>query len=97
MEVVAADGLPMAIVGAVLSTTKVELGPDPDAKWPTVSEAVPEAIEIPNVPSPEMPDNVTVRVVPLPETTMPEAVALLVLTKVMLPADKVAPLKLGSE
>src|SRR6266516_2372558 len=55
--------------GAVLSTVKVVLGPAAGAVLPAVSLAVPAAIEIPSVPSPVIPERVTVRVVvPLPDT-----------------------------
>ncbi len=58
----------MATVGAVLSTVNVALGPAAGARFPAKSVAVPAAIEMPSVPSPVMPERVTVRVRPLPVT-----------------------------
>ncbi len=57
-------------------TVNVVLGPAAAARFPTVSDAVPEAIEMPRVPSPLMLEMVTVRVVrPEPDTaTVPVAV-----------------------
>ena len=66
--VIVADGAPMEIVGAVLSTVKVPLGPAAGARLPARSEAVPAAIEIPRLPLPVMLLIVTVRVRPEPET-----------------------------
>ena len=89
------DGLPMAIVGAVLSTVKVVEADEAGAEFPARSVAVPAAIEIPNVPSPEILEIVTVRVVPEPDTpTVPLAVP--VLFKVILPEASVLELKLAS-
>ncbi len=83
------------MVGAVLSTVKVALGPAAGARLPARSEAVPAAIEIPSEPSPVMPLMVTVRVRPEPETlTVPLAVP--VLFSVMLPQAKVLVLKFAS-
>ena len=75
----------MLTVGAVLSTVNVLLGPAAGARLPAVSDAVPDASEIPSVPSPVMLEMVTVRVVvPVPETaTDPFAVP--VLFRVTLP------------
>ena len=56
------------MVGAVLSTVKVALGPAAGARLPARSEAVPAAMEIPREPLPVMPPIVTVRVRPEPET-----------------------------
>ena len=48
------------------------------ARLLTLSLAVPAAIEMPKVPSPVIPEIVTVRVLPLPETlTVPLAVPVL--------------------
>ena len=70
-----AEGADTLIVGAVLSTVNVPLGPVAGARFPAESLAVPAAIEIPKVPLPVMPEIVTVRVVPLPVTpTEPLAV-----------------------
>ena len=64
-----AEGDPMEMVGAVLSSTNVVEGPALNDELPEASVAVPEAIEIPIVPSPEHDDKVTVRVeVPAPLT-----------------------------
>ena len=78
-EANAADGPLIATAGGVLSTVKVELGPAAGALLHVLSSAVPAAIEIPSVPSPEMLLTVTVRVVlPVPETlTTPLAVPVL--------------------
>ena len=80
----------------VLSTVKGVLGPAAGAKFPAVSVAVPAATEIPRVPSPVIPETVTVRVVPLPEIPT-VAVAVPVLLNVTFPADSVLRLKLMSE
>ena len=48
------DGEPTVIVGGVLSTVKVVLGPAAEARFPEVSLAVPAAIEIPKLPLPVM-------------------------------------------
>ena len=51
----------------MLSTVKVVLGPAAGAVLPTASLAVPAAMEIPMLPSPVIPEIVTVRVVvPVP-------------------------------
>ena len=63
-----AEGVPIEIDGAVLSTVKVPLGPAAAAVLPAVSLAVPAAMEMPSVPSPVMLERVTVRVEPEPET-----------------------------
>ena len=60
------EGGLMVTVGGVFPTAKVPLGPAAEAKFPARSLAVPAAIEMPNVPSPVIPETVTVRVVPLP-------------------------------
>ena len=65
------EGAPIAIVGAVLSTLKVDDGPVAAAELFAASVAVAEAIEIETVPSPEQEDSVTVRVVlPAPLTAL---------------------------
>ena len=65
-----------AAVGAVLSAKKVALGPAAAAVLPARSLAVPAAIEMPSVPSPVMPERVTVRVLPDPLIpTVPVAVS----------------------
>ena len=92
-----AEGDPIEIVGAALSTVKVVLGPAAAAVLPAMSEAVPAPIEIPKVPFPVMLDRVTVRVVPLPVTDTLPALAEPVLFTVILPADNVELLKFASE
>ena len=83
------------MVGAVLSTMKVALGPAAGARLPARSEAVPAAIEIPREPSPVMLLMVTVRVRPEPETlSVPLAVP--VLFRVMFAAARVLELKFAS-
>ena len=69
-------GAPIVMTGAVLSTVNVALGPAAGAGFPPDVVAVPDASEIPSVPSPDMPEIVTVRVnVPEPDTpTVPVAV-----------------------
>lgn len=84
-----------ATVGEVLSTVNVVLGPAAGARLPAVSEAVPEAMEIPRVPSPVILESVTVRVVPVPVTPT-VALAVPLLLSVMLPATSVLELKLVS-
>jgi len=82
------------IVGC--TTLNVVDGPDAGAVLPARSDAVPAAIEIPNVPVPVMPEMVTVRVVPEPETPMvPDAPP--VEFSVILPVASVLELKLASE
>ena len=84
-------------LGAVLSTVKVVLGPEAGAVFPARSLAVPVAIEIPRVPSPLIPLMVTMRVVPVPESTLTVPLAVKVLFRVMLPAARVLVLKCVSE
>ena len=69
----------METPGPVLSTVKIELGPADRAVFPRESTAVFEAIDILRVPSPVMPETVTIRVVdPVPDTeTVPFAVPVL--------------------
>ena len=90
-----ADGAETLIVGAVLSTVNVPLGPAAGARFPAVSLAVPAAIEIPKVPLPVMPEIVTVRVVPLPVTPT-EPLAVPVAFKVTSAALSVLALKFAS-
>ena len=84
-----------AVVGAVLSTVNVVLGPAAGARLPAVSEAVPAAMEIPMVPSPVMAERVTVRVVPVPDTPT-VAFVVPVWFRVILPGDSVLELKFAS-
>src|SRR5262249_61698138 len=86
----------LGAAGGVLSTANVALGPAAGAPLPAVSVAVPAAREIPRAPSPVMPDSVTVRVVPVPETAT-VALAVPVRFSVTSPADRVLALKLASE
>ena len=75
------DGAPIANVGAVLSSVKVVDGPAAGAKFPPIEAAVPAAIEMPTVPSPEQLCRVTVRVVvPAPLTDAAQAAEPVVLT-----------------
>ena len=91
-----AEGAEIAMVGALLSTVNVALGPAPGALLPAVSVAVPAAMLIPSVPLPEMPERVTVRVVPLPVTPTDEAAAEPVAFTVMLAGANVLELKFAS-
>src|SRR5215470_18855676 len=89
------EGEPMEMLGGVLSTVKVALGPAARAVLPTVSEAVPATMEMPIVPSPVVLVMVTVRVVPEPEIrTVPLAVP--VLFNVTSAGVSVLELKFGS-
>ena len=77
----ATEGAPIEIVGAVLSSMKVVDGPAAPALFAEASTAVPAAIEIPTVPSPEHEDRVTVRVlVPAPLTAAEQLAVPVVLT-----------------
>ena len=64
------EGGLIVTVGGVFPTANVPLGPVAGAKLPARSLAVPAAIDIPNVPSPVIPEIVTVRVLPLPLTAI---------------------------
>ena len=69
--------------GGMVSTTNVALGPAAGALLPTRSLAVLTAIEMPRVPSPVIPEIVTVLVVrPLPLTVM-DPVAVPILLRLM--------------
>ena len=57
--VVNAEGVPVVEMVGV-TTLKVADAADAGAKFPAKSEAVPAAIEMPNVPAPVMPEMVTV-------------------------------------
>ena len=83
------------IVGAVLSTVKIVLGPAAGARFPAVSLAVPAAIEMPNVPLPVIPLIVTVRVAPLQDTPT-EPLAVPVAFNVTSPGANVLALKFAS-
>ena len=75
-----------------MSTVNVVDGPTVTEVFPAVSEEVPAAIEIPNVPFPEILEIVTVRVaVPEPVTAM-VPVAVPVVFKVTFPFAKVTAL-----
>ena len=90
------DGLLIEIVGWVVSTVKVALGPAAAERLPEVSTAVPAAIEKPSVPSPDKPERVTVRFVPVPATTIEDAFAVPDVFSVMFAAASVELLKLVS-
>ena len=90
------EGEPMLMVGPVLSTLKVVDGPAAGAVLPARSLAVPDAMEIPKVPSPVILDRVTVRVVPEPVTPIVPAVADPVVFKVIFPDESVLELKFAS-
>ena len=83
-------GALIEMVGPVLSTVNVPLGPAAGAGLVAASVAVPAAILMPRVPLPVVPVMVTVRVVvPVPVTvTVPVAVPV-GLFKVMFPVAKV--------
>ena len=66
------------------------------SRLPALSVAVPAAMLMPRVPSPLIPDSVTVRVVPLPLTPTVPAVALPVAFTVTLSAASVLALKFSS-
>ena len=82
-------------MGAVLSTMNAVLALGAGARFPARSDAVPDAIEIPRLPSPVIPLIVTVRVRPVPLTpTVPLAVP--VLFNLMLAGANVLLLKSAS-
>ena len=89
-------GRPMRMVGGVLSTLKVVLFPDPGARLPAVSLAVPGPMEMPNEPSPVMPLRLTVRVVLEPDTLIMLAEAVPVGFRVILAGARVLELKFKS-
>ena len=94
-----ADGALIPRVGAVLSTLKTVLGPADPTALPATSVAVAAAIEIPNVPSPVMPEIVTVRVATSDPDTATVPLAVPVVFNVMLPVVSVialTPLPLAS-
>ena len=72
------------MLGAVLSTVNVALGPAAEAALPARSVAVPVRDRVPSAPSPVMPESVTVQVRagPLPLTLSVEALAVPVLFSV---------------
>ena len=83
------------MVGAVLSTVKVALGPAAGARLPARSVAVPAAMEIPREPLPVMLPMVTVRVRPEPRDAH-RAVGGPRLFRVMFAAARVLELKFAS-
>ncbi len=89
VEVVYCSSVTLFTTGAELSTTIAALGPAAAARLPALSFAEPAATDIRRVPSPLIPDIVTVRmVVPEPVTaTVPFAVP--VLSKVISAAVRV--------
>ena len=75
------EGALITNVGGVLSSTNVLEGPALNEALLEASVAVPEAIEIPIVPSPEQLESVTVRVeVPAPVTAAEQVAVPEVLT-----------------
>ena len=89
------DGPVTLMLGAVLSTVKVPLGPAAGALFPAASMAVPAGIEIPSEPSPVMDESVTVQAVPAPLTAT-VALAVPEVFKMMFPALKVLAPKFAS-
>ena len=85
----------MVIVGAVLSTMNVALGPAEGAPLPALSVAVPGGMPIARLPSPVILESVTVRVVPVPLTPT-EAFTFPFLIRMMSVGASVLELKLGS-
>lgn len=77
---------PSSVSSVELTTKELYLsayaGPAAGAALPALSIAVPAAIEMPSAPSPETLVKVTVRVAPLPESTLIVAVAEPVVTNV---------------
>ena len=83
-----AEGAPIAIVGAVLSSMKVVDGPALKLRFPEASLALPDAIVMPIVPSPEQDASVTVRVAaPAPLTVAVQAAVPVVFTVMSLLAN----------
>ncbi len=71
VDVLLAEGDPNVIEGPKLSTVNVVLGPADGDKFPTLSDEVPLAIEMPKLPLPVILEIVTVLlVVPDPEIDM---------------------------
>ena len=64
------DGAETFMVGAVLSTLKLDDGELSLAKFPRVSVAVPEETVMPTVPSPRHPEIVMVLASPVPEIAL---------------------------
>src|SRR5437762_3360744 len=83
------------MAGPLLSTVNVVLGPAAGAVLPSVSVAVPAAMEIPREPLPVMLESVTVRDVPVPVTAI-DAVAVPVVFSVISATPSVLALKFGS-
>jgi len=86
----------MPMAGLVLSTMKLALEPERGARLPATSRAVPAAMEIVRVPLPLMALMVTVRVAPMPLSTLTVPVAVPVLARVILAAVRLLVLKLVS-
>ena len=79
-----ADGAPITKVGAVLSTLNADEGPELAAEFAAASVAVPAAIEIETVPSPEQLVSVTVLVdVPAPLTAFEQVAVPVVLSETL--------------
>src|SRR5204863_3375212 len=83
------------MAGPLLSTVNVVLGPAAGAVLPSVSVAVPAAMEVPGGPLPVMLESVTVRDVPVPVTAI-DAVAVPVVFSVISPTPSVLALKFES-
>ena len=90
-----AEGAPIVTDGTLWSAVNEAAGPAAGARLPARSDAVPEANEMASVPLPVMPEMVTMRVFPVPDTLAVPA-ALPVAIKVTFPAAKVLALKLSS-
>ena len=73
----------------MLSTVKLVLGPAAEARFPAVSLAVDAAILIPSVPSPVIPEILTVIVVVPDPVTATVPVALPVASRVMFEFSRV--------
>src|SRR5687768_4492831 len=90
-----AEGADMLMLGAVLSTAKVLLGPAAGAKFPAVSLAVPAAMEIPKAPLPLILSLLAALPISLPDTPI-VPVAVPVAFKVMSVPLSVLALKFAS-
>src|SRR5207244_3558495 len=90
------DGWPMAIVGGVLSTMKVALGPAAGAVLAAESAAEPASMVMPRVPSPVILLIVTTRLVPVPLSKLKLPLAELVPTKWTLVVERVLATKWAS-
>lgn len=82
-----ADGAPIVALGIEFATWKVALGPAESAD-PAAFVAVPAATDMPRVPSPVIPDMVTVRVVRSVPVTVTVPLAVPVLFRITLPDER---------